>query len=156
MTKSLQHVGILGMHWGHHTSEDGISNSTRNLAKKDAQRFIDAKMFYGKTAGTKRKLLKAELEKKMKDVPGYEKEFNSHLGVVDKAKSAKKAVRDRNRIDTVNKGRSLAKGILGITGSLAVGVATLAYSANKTKVDKFVVKGLKKLAGEVNISFMRF
>jgi hypothetical protein len=115
------------MHWGQRKSEDsGVSKSTNNLAKKDAKRYTDAKMFYDKTAGTRRKLLKAELDKKIKNVPGYEKAFNQHLESVDKAKSAQKAVSERNRIDNTQKGRSLLKKVLGVTGSLTVGVATLA------------------------------
>jgi hypothetical protein len=144
--ESLQQSGILGMHWGHHKSEDdGVPRSTRNLAKKDAERHINAKMFYGETAGTKRKLLKAEIEKKKKMIPGYESEFNSHLEKVDTAKAAKKAVADRTRIDTVKKGRTLVKNILGVTGSLTVGVASLAYAANKEKVDRFVATQFTKL-----------
>ena len=72
-------------------------------------------------------------------VPGYEKVFNKHLETVDKAKSAKKAVLTRTKIDTVQKGRSLIKNILGVTGPLGVAAVTMAYSANKTKVDAFIV-----------------
>ena len=68
MNDELKHVGVLGMRWGHRSggSDDGISKSTHRLAKRDAERFMDAKMFYGKTAGTKRKLLNAELDRKKK------------------------------------------------------------------------------------------
>jgi hypothetical protein len=138
---NLYHVGILGMKWGHRKGpETGVSRSTDKLAKRDAKRFVDAKMFYGETAGTKRKLLKAELDKKMKTVPGYEQAFNAHVDSVDRAKSAQKAVGDRNRIDTVKKGRSLLKKVLNITGPITVGVASMAYYANKEKVDSFVMK----------------
>lgn len=150
MTEYLQHFGVLGMHWGHRkAADDGVSSSTRRLAKKDAQRFIDAKMFYGQTAGTKRKLLNAELDKKKKNIPGYEKSFNEHLGSVDRAKSAKKAVATRNRIDNTAKGRKLLKNVLGITGSLGVGVATMAYYANKSAVDSFVKKQAVRLVKDI-------
>jgi hypothetical protein len=145
---SLKQSGILGMHWGQRKTEDGIPTSTHNLAKKDAQRHIDAKMFYGETAGTKRKLLKAELDKKKKDIPGYEQAFNAHLENVDKAKSAQKAVNERSKIDTIAKGRSLTKKVLGVTGSLTVGVATMAYYANKAKVDSFVAAQAKKVLSQ--------
>jgi hypothetical protein len=137
----IEHVGVLGMHWGHRssTNERGVPHSTSNLAKKDAERFTNAKMFYGKTAGTKRKLLNAELDKKHKNLPGYTSEFNYHLGNVDRAKAAKKAVSDRTRIDSIHKGRSLIKNILGVTGSLSVAVAGMAYAANKEKIDSFVM-----------------
>jgi hypothetical protein len=141
----LVHVGILGMHWGQHKSSDGIPDSTHRLAKKDAQRHIDAKMFYGKTAGTKRKLLKAEIDKKMKTIPGYEQSFSTHLQNIDIARSAKNATATRNRIDTIQNGRSLVKKTLGVTGSLTVAAAAMAYRANKPAVDSFVIKQASRL-----------
>lgn len=137
----LEHVGVLGMKWGHRKSEyPGISSSTQRMAKKDAQRHIDAKMFYGETAGTKRKLLKAEIEKKKTKIPGYEKVFNDHLAKVDAAKSAKKAVVKRTTIDTIANGRRLVKRIFGITGPVTIAAAGLLYVANKSRVDDFVRK----------------
>lgn len=149
--EELQHVGVLGMHWGHRKSpSDGIHPATHRMAKKDAQRFMDAKMFYGETAGTKRKLLNAELDKKRKSIPGYEQAFNTHLENVDKARSARKAVSTRNRIDNAAKGRKLLKNVLGVTGSLAVGVASMAYAANKPAVDNFVKTKSKQLLKEIS------
>lgn len=136
----LTHWGVLGMHWGSRKS------STERLAEKDAKRHVDAKMFYGETAGTRRKLLKAELEKKKKTIPGYAEAFNDHLTRVDTAKSAKKAVRDRTRIDTSAKARSLVKKILGVTGSLTVAAGTALYYANKPAVDKFLIQSLFKIS----------
>jgi len=156
LDNEIKHVGILGMHWGQHKSSDGISSSTHNLAKKDAKRYVDAKMFYGKTAGTQRKLLNAELEKKKRTIPGYEKSFNMHIDSVDRAKSAKKAVSDRNRIDNMAKGRSLIKSLLGVTGSLTVGVASMAYYKNKPAVDAFVASKSKTVAKDLIYAYKRF
>lgn len=143
---TLEHFGILGMKWGHRKGpDDGPSKAMQKMAKKDAQRFIDAKMFYGQTAGTKRKLLKAELDKKKKTIPGYEDAFNVHLESVDRAKSAQKAVNTRTRIDSVQKGRSLVKKVLGVTGSLTVGVGTMVYYANKPQIDAFVMSQANRL-----------
>jgi hypothetical protein len=145
---NLKHSGILGMKWGVRRSNDGlngIKESTISTAKKDAQRHVDAKMFYGKTAGTRRKLLKAEVDRKKKLIPDYEKAFDHLTKTVNSAKSAKKAISERTRIDTIAKGRSLAKKVLGITGSLAVGVTTMAYYANKQKVDAYVINTFDKL-----------
>ncbi len=144
---SLQHFGVLGMHWGVHKSGDyaGISKSTVSLATKDAKRFVDAKMFYGDTAGTRRKLLKAELDKKKQTIPDYEKVFNAEVKNVDTAKSAVKAKRERTTIDTLAKSRSFAKKILGITGPLTLGVASMVYYANKSKVDMYVSDQFNKL-----------
>jgi hypothetical protein len=137
----LTHFGVVGMHWGHHKSDpSGPSKSTDRMAKKDAKRHADAKMFYGQTAGTKRKLLKAELEKKKRTIPGYEEAFNKHLENVDFAKSAKKAVRKRHTIDATHGAKSATKQILGITGSLTVAAGTTLYYRNKPQVDAFVAR----------------
>lgn len=143
-TNSLTHFGVMGMRWGIRRGEK--KTPTQKMAEKDAQRHVDAKMFYGETAGTKRKLLKAEVEKKKKTIPGYADAFNAHLEKVDAAKSAKKAVNDRNRIDNTAKARKLVKNILGVTGSLTVAAGTALYYANKPAVDNFVREQLTKLA----------
>lgn len=152
MATYLQHYGVLGMRWGIRRSNDalnGISESTISLAKKDAKRHADAKMFYGETAGTRRKLLKADINKKKSMIPDYEKAFDHHLANVDMAKSARKAVSERTRIDTVRKGRSLVKQILGVTGSLTVGIATMAYYANKQRVDSFVMNNVANIISKL-------
>ena len=148
----IVHYGIKGQRWGirRFQNEDGslttkgqnhYSNQKKvdKLASKDAQRFADAKMFYGKTAGTKRKLLKAELDKKKKTIPGYEDKFNNFLDNVDYAKSAKKAVVKRKSMDVTYRTRITTKQILGITGPLTVAAGSALYYANKQKVDSFVL-----------------
>lgn len=143
----LYHHGVLGMKWGiHRTSADKISRHTTKLASKDAKRYADAKMFYGKTAGTKRKLLKAELDKKKSTIPGYEDEFNKALGTVDYAKSAKKAVVTRKAKDTAYRARVTTKQVLGVTGPLTVAAGMAVYHANKPAVDAFLGKQLSKAA----------
>lgn len=147
MAKSLKHVGVLGMRWGHRKSGEytNVKESTISLAKRDAKRHVDAKMFYGDTAGTRRKLLKAELDKKKKTIPDYEKVLDSEIEKVDTAKSAKKAKTERVTIDTIAKGRSFTKKILGITGPLTLGIASMVYYANKDRVDSFVISQFNKL-----------
>ena len=141
----IQHSGVLGMKWGHRKTKDqSISNHTKRLAKKDAKRHADAKMFYGKTAGTQRKLLKAELDKKKKTIPGYEDEFNKSLDNVDYAKSASKAKITRKTKDAVYRTRVTTKQVLGVTGPLTVAAGTALYAANKPAVDAFVSKQLHK------------
>ena len=95
-------------------------------------------MFYGETAGTKRKLLNAELNKKKTRIPGYEEAFDKALQEVDYAKSAKKAVTKRHTIDTAYKTRVSVKKILGITGPITVAAASVIYAKNKPAVDNFI------------------
>ena len=149
-TSELYHHGILGMKWGHHetTSETNSKHTTR-LANKDAKRYADAKMFYGKTAGTKRKLLKAELDKKKSTIPGYEEQFNKALENVDFSKSAKKAVVTRKTKDTAYRVRVTTKQVLGVTGPLTVAAGMAVYRANKPAVDAYVAKQLTKAVSTI-------
>lgn len=126
------------MHWGQRNSLSRNERHTNRLASKDAKRFADAKMFYGKTAGTKRKLLNAELNKKRERMPGYEDAFNKALEEVDYARSAKKAVAKRRSIDTAYRTRVTIKQILGVTGTLTAASAGIIYAKNKDKIDNFV------------------
>lgn len=135
----LRHYGILGMRWGHRKDEyPGVAKGVQRTAKKDAKRHVEAKMFYGETAGTRRKLLKAEIDKKIKKLPGYKEVFESEIAKVDTKKAADKAVRERVTIDTVDKGRRLIKNVLNVTGPLSVAIVSVIYYKNKERVDKFV------------------
>lgn len=126
------------MRWGVRKDQYGATRRTRMLAKKDAKRYADAKMFYGKGAGTRRKLLKAELEKRKKTISGYKFHFDKAVKDVDFAKSAKKAKIERTYKDTKYRTRVTIKQFLGITGPLTVAAGTALYYANRPAVDAFV------------------
>ena len=143
----LEHYGVLGMHWGQR--KDGVKRSTDHLAKKDAKRHAEAKMFYGQTAGTKRKLLKAEIDRKRERVPGYAEAFDKHLEGVDYAKAAKKAVRTRTRKDVTYRTRITTKQFLGVTGPLSVAAGMILYNKNKPRVDNFIASQASKAASQV-------
>ena len=110
-SSSLYHHGVKGQKWGvrRYQNEDGsltksgrrrldkdegIKKSTTKLAEKDAKRLVDAKMFYGSGAGTRRKLLNAELTTRNSELKNYETALNRATEHVD-AKSAKKATKER-------------------------------------------------------------
>ena len=142
----LAHFGVIGMKWGVRKDDDpGVSRKLNRLVDKDVKKWADAKMYYGKGAGTRRKLLKAELNKKRKDLPGYADLFDKKSQNADFAGSAKKAVSERKARDTAYRTRVSIKQFFGVTGSLTIAAASLAYSMNKPAVNKFVGQQASKL-----------
>ena len=106
-------------------------------------------MFYGNGAGTKRKLLKAELDKKKRTIPGYKDEFDKALEKVDYSKSAKKAIRTRKTKDAINRARITTKQIIGVTGPLTVAAGSVMYRTHKSQVDAFVSKQFNKIISNI-------
>jgi len=137
----LIHYGIPGMRWGHRNPQRKIEKT----ARKDAQRHIDAKMAYGKGAGTRRKLLKAELDQKMKD-PNYKKSFEDALNMVDRSKSIGRAKRWRAKEDTKDQAvRSTKIAAKALTGTTSVAAAGILYLRYKPQVDTFVAQVLRNM-----------
>jgi len=101
---------------------------------------MDAKAYYGEGAGTRRKLLKMELDKKLKD-PEYRKAFEKAVKKVDTAKSAKKAVRDRKVADVKSQTkRSVKMMAKTLTGTTTLAAAAIFYMHNKPAIDAFIQK----------------
>ena len=61
----------------------------RESARKDAKRYSEAQMNYGRGAGNRRKILDAELKEKLKD-DIYKTAFEAALAGINKADVAKK------------------------------------------------------------------
>lgn len=142
-TISVSHSGVIGMKWGVRREERRM----RKEATKDANKFAKAKMGYGEGAGTRRKLVKAELERKLKD-PKYKKSFDDALEAVNFAAVARQARRDRAGRDVKNQANRSTKVIVKtLTGTTSLAAAYILYSQNKPVVDKFIqgfVQRLKK------------
>lgn len=108
----LAHYGVSGMKWGQRKSAiPGVSAKTSREARKDADEFAKAKMFYGDGAGTRRKLIKAKVESKSSKDPSYKKAFDHHLGNQDLGKRASQARGERKRKDTVATTAKTARGV---------------------------------------------
>jgi hypothetical protein len=76
----------------------------RAQAAKDAKRYSEAQMNYGRGAGTQRKLLDAELEEKLKNEV-YKAAFEAALTGIDKAGVAEKIRKKKGVQRAVEGGR---------------------------------------------------
>lgn len=120
----LEHFGTKGMKWGVRKNRTpGVSAKTDREARKDAQEFARAKQFFGEGAGTRRKLIKAQVEGKSKRDPGYSKAFQRHLSSQDTSKHASKATSERRRKDVTKRTKQragfLARTFTGEAGTQA-------------------------------------
>jgi len=112
--EALAHFGVKGMKWGvrkEHDGPAGVPAKTNKDAKKDAEEFTKAKLFYGEGAGTRRKLIKAKVEAKSAKDPLYKKAFDHHVGKTDLAKRSEQAVKERRRTDTKKAVKKTGKGV---------------------------------------------
>ena len=148
----LAHYGVKGMRWGHRKADrpEGVSARTNREAKKDANEFTRAKMFYGEGAGTRRKLIKASVEAKASRDPSYKKAFDHHVNNTDMSKRASQARSERKRKNVANSTKKTARGVGHIlngnnqyanaTAALAVGGVLYAH---KTGIDRTVYNALR-------------
>lgn len=147
----LAHFGVKGMRWGHRKdSAPGVSSSTNREAKKDANEFARAKMFYGEGAGTRRKLIKATVESKAKKDPNYKTAFDHHLNNQDLGKRASQARGERKRKDVVSKTGKTARGVyrslnggFGAVSMASAGVAGAYLIAKQNGYDQVVANAAK-------------
>ena len=154
----LEHYGKMGMRWGHRSSGiAGVSSKTSREAKKDAEEFTRAKLFFGEGAGTRRKLIKAKVESKAKKDPSYKKAFDHHVEDTDLGKRASQARGERKRKDVVASTKKTARGVhhtlngnsryASAASAMLVGGAMYAH---KTGVDKVVLDHAKTLLKNIN------
>lgn len=144
----LAHYGIPGMKWGKRKAAiPGVSAKTSREARKDADEFAKAKMFYGEGAGTRRKLIKAKVESKSAKDPSYKKAFDHHMGNQDLGKRASQARGERKRKDTVATTAKTARGVKNLvmkTGAPVTLGALAVYGAYQNPaIRNAVVKGSK-------------
>ena len=134
----IEHSGVRGMKWG-----------VRRAAKKDANEYAKAKMFYGTGAGNRRKLINAKVTERSKD-PQYKAEFERNLSTQDYAKRSSQAKRERARKDaaagTAKTARGVKNTLLGNPqyASLAgLSIAIAAKYAHSKEYDKLVLQKSK-------------
>lgn len=147
----LAHFGVKGMRWGvRKDAAPGVRASTNRDAKKDANEFARAKMFYGEGAGTRRKLIKATVESKSKRDPDYKKAFDHHLNNQDLGKRASQARGERKRKDAVSKTGKTARGVyrslnggFGTVSMASAAVAGAYLVAKQNGYDQVVANAAK-------------
>ena len=171
-TNELYHHGILGQRWGvrRYQNNDGTLTAEGKIryaqqiqaeARKDAQRWSDAKVAYGEGAGTRRKLLEKELSVKRKD-KDYSKAYSEAQKYVDVEKSMKRAEALNRHSGIFSRGHYLAdKGQSSITallkgmsgGLMAAGsMAFGAYTSQQSNGADIVTKALYGAAGATAIA----
>lgn len=127
---------------------DKFDKKISKLAKNDAERWLSAEMAYGEGAGTRRKLLGAEIDQNM-NFPGYIEAFDAAYNALDKNVFAKKAIKERKALDrglkTSKNIRAIKSGnVRGLSTGLYV-VAIGAIVAHQTGYDKKIEAEAKKL-----------
>lgn len=111
----LAHFGVKGMRWGQKKAEvhpdiADVPEKTRKDASNDAEEFTRAKLFFGEGAGTRRKLIKAQVEEKKKD-PQYAKAFDHFVKQTDLGQRAVQAKKERKHTNRKTATKKTAKGV---------------------------------------------
>lgn len=153
----LAHWGTKGMKWGVRKGDHpDVTRSMNRAAKKDAQEFARAKMFYGDGAGTRRKLIKATVQSKSNNNADYKKAFDHHLANQDMSKHADKAKGERTRKNVVNSTAKTARGISHLlrgNAQYASAAAAMLFGGamfiHKAGIDKVVLNAAKTKYSQV-------
>jgi N-acetyl-gamma-glutamylphosphate reductase len=149
------------MHWGQRkATASGISSHIIDReAQKDAKEYIQAKLYYGQGAGTRRKLIKAKIEGKSAKNADYAKavEFHKNNQDIEKQLGKVKGQRARAtaRATTAKTSRGIINTIRGnpqAAGASVAAAASVAILIHKTGLDKKAYYAVKNSsAGQIAI-----
>lgn len=146
--EDLEHYGVPGMKWGvrkdpgYHAARTGWG--TKRMAKRDANEFAKAKMYYGEGAGNRRKLIKNQVNQRSKD-KFYKQIYDQQMGKQDWAKRAEGAKKERGRTDRRETAKKTTRGVAHVlagdgarasAAALAIGGGIIL--AHKTGADKAI------------------
>ena len=136
-----------------------MKSKIEKMAAADAQRWAAAEMFYGDGAGTRRKLLNAELQERLVRLADtdYADLFNLEYELLDMNKFAQAAIKERKSIDRAAKaGKNLRALKSGNLNNLSTGVFVvvgLAWVAHQTGYDKKIEAEAKKAWARVKLEY---
>lgn len=121
----------------------------KKIATNDAESWARAEMFFGEGAGTRRKLLNAEIAHKVERISGYHEAFNKAYSKQNMADHAIKAAKERKHLDRSNIIRKNVGALLrgdrrGMSNAFAAVVIVAAVS-KATGYDKVAIEKAKKL-----------
>src|SRR6478735_3085685 len=147
----LAHFGVKGMKWGvRRETPGGVSPKVNREARKDAEEFTRAKLFYGQGAGTRRKLIKAKVESRSAKDADYKKAFDHHVANTDFEKRESQAKGQRRRKDVVGGTAKTARGVhrsltggFGSVSATAAAVAGAYGLAKASGADRIVANAAK-------------
>ena len=147
----LYHYGIKGMKWGVRRKIHSIR--VNHQAKKDAKEYARAKMFYGKGAGNRRKLIKAKVNERSKD-PEYKTRFEEYLSRQDMADHASKAQSERHIRDATESAAKTARGVyhqaMGDFAKVSATASVVYAVAHATGADKKIAAWGSQVIGEIS------
>lgn len=110
------------------------------IAAKDAAKWAEAELFFGEGAGTRRKLLSADIGYKTENVSEYYPAFKKAYDSLNFSQLAMNAAKERQSIDRMNMVSKNARAIIrGDRRGLSTGVAIvvgIAWVAHQTGYDK--------------------
>lgn len=131
------------------------------IAQDDAERWAYAELFFGEGAGTRRKLLNAEIMTKIDRLGDeYEEAMHKYYAAQDFAKLASKAAKERARLDKVAKrGKNVRALKNGNFRSLSTGVFVVVvggYYAHQLGYDKWALEEAKKLKAKAETKYREY
>lgn len=126
-----------------------MSKNLDKIAKKDAENWARAEMFFGEGAGIRRKHLQADIDTKTATIPGYLERFGAYYEKQDMAEHAIQAAKERKKIDAgIKASKNLRALKSGNVRNLSTGVFVVVAGyvlARETGMDKHIEREAKKL-----------
>lgn len=117
--------------------------STQSMARKDANDYAFAKLYYGEGAGTRRKLIKATVEARKMN-PEYQRAFDQEYELIDMSVIAQKVNRARmladRKMDLQAGTKKFARWAKPLAGTILSGATLKLYYDNKDQVDDYILE----------------